>query len=341
MNRAAQRLMSLLFTALVIAPTLGAQGSSKPAPSDRNAKALRVVLTPEGRYARSEDPFFLQVGIEVQQPSAVDFGLLDGSKLQLFVDKTELGPLLPAPEGAEQRKPWRLGAGAAIQLRLPLDIESILERYSLSTRPGKVHRLSVQAMGDKATRSEFVIVCRPSALTVADLDLPKTRVALVTNFGTMLVGLRPDKAPKTAENFVKLANQGFYDGTRFHRVVQNFMIQGGDPNTKDSDPSNDGAGGPGYKIPDEFSDLTHQRGVLSMANLGSPNTGGSQFFVMHARRPDLDGRYAAFGQLVEGLDTLDRIAAVPTIGQMRNPRERSRPTTDVTLVRAVVVPTLR
>ncbi|PIE23501.1 MAG: peptidylprolyl isomerase [Planctomycetota bacterium] len=176
---------------------------------------------------------------------------------------------------------------------------------------------------------------------MADLDLAKTQVALVTNYGTMLVSFRPDKAPKTVHNFVKLAKDGFYDGTKFHRVVEGFMIQGGCPKTKNANPMDDGSGGPGYQLQDEFSDLTHRRGVLSMANLGRPNTGGSQFFVMHANRPDLDRRYAVFGKLVEGLDTLDRIAKVPVQAQPLNRREISRPSVDVQLLRAVLLPTLK
>ncbi|MCI7248545.1 MAG: peptidylprolyl isomerase [Clostridiales bacterium] len=123
--------------------------------------------------------------------------------------------------------------------------------------------------------------------------------------------LYPEVAPKTVENFVKLANDGFYNGLTFHRVIPGFMIQGGCP-------KGNGTGGPGWTIEGEFTkngfenNLKHERGVLSMARAMSPNSAGSQFFIMHADYPYLDGDYAAFGRITEGLDAVDRIAETPT-----------------------------
>jgi cyclophilin family peptidyl-prolyl cis-trans isomerase len=134
-------------------------------------------------------------------------------------------------------------------------------------------------------------------------------VLVVTGFGEIRIALRPDVAPLTVANFQKLADTKFYDGTTFHRVIPSFVIQGGDPNSTDRDPRNDGMGGPGWAIEDEPSGISHRRGVLSMANAG-PNTGGSQFFVLVADRPDLDGRHTAFGRVVEGMEVVDRIVAV-------------------------------
>ena len=131
------------------------------------------------------------------------------------------------------------------------------------------------------------------------------------NGGTMTLELYPEIAPITVENFVKLANEGFYNGLIFHRVIAGFMIQGGDP-------TGTGMGGPGYQIKGEFSSngvkntLKHTRGVISMARSMQPNSAGSQFFIMHQNAPHLDGSYAAFGKLVEGFDVLDRIAGVAT-----------------------------
>lgn len=136
------------------------------------------------------------------------------------------------------------------------------------------------------------------------------------NGQSMKAELYEDKAPKTVENFVKLINEGFYDGLIFHRVISGFMIQGGCP-------QGSGMGGPGYTIVGEFSangiqnDLKHTRGVLSMARAMDPNSAGSQFFIMHQDAPHLDGQYAAFGQLTEGFDTLDEIAGVDTNFQDR------------------------
>ena len=133
--------------------------------------------------------------------------------------------------------------------------------------------------------------------------------------------LYPDVAPKTVENFEKLANEGFYDGLIFHRVIPGFMIQGGDP-------EGTGMGGPGYTIPGEFTangfenNLKHDRGVLSMARSQHPDSAGSQFFIMHAKAPHLDGQYAAFGKITEGQNVIDSIASVRTNWQDRPVKEQ-------------------
>lgn len=127
--------------------------------------------------------------------------------------------------------------------------------------------------------------------------------------GVMKAELYPEIAPNTVNNFISLIKKGFYDGITFHRIIAGFMIQGGDPEGV-------GVGGPGYHIPGEFSangfqnDLKHTRGVLSMARSAAPDSAGSQFFIMHADAPHLDGQYAAFGKLIEGEETLDKIATV-------------------------------
>ncbi|HME73068.1 MAG TPA: peptidylprolyl isomerase [Myxococcota bacterium] len=133
----------------------------------------------------------------------------------------------------------------------------------------------------------------------------------VKGFGTIRFELLANKAPKTVENFEKLATSGFYDGTTFHRVIPGFMIQGGDPNSKNRDPRDDGQGGPGYIIDAEFNDTPHVRGVVSMARGDSPNSAGSQFFIVVADSPQLDGQYTAFGRVIDGMDVVDKIVAVP------------------------------
>ena len=133
----------------------------------------------------------------------------------------------------------------------------------------------------------------------------------MTNGDVMKAELYPEIAPNTVNNFISLVQKGFYDGLIFHRVISGFMIQGGDP-------QGTGMGGPGYSIKGEFAmngvrnDLKHTRGVLSMARSMMPNSAGSQFFIMHANEPHLDGQYAAFGKVVEGLDVVDKIASVRT-----------------------------
>ena len=129
--------------------------------------------------------------------------------------------------------------------------------------------------------------------------------------GVIKVELYPDIAPNTVNNFISLVEKGYYNGLIFHRVIPGFMIQGGCP-------QGNGTGGPGYQIPGEFTangyinDLKHTRGVLSMARTMDPDSGGSQFFIMHEDAPHLDGHYAAFGQVLEGMDVVDRIAATKT-----------------------------
>lgn len=136
-------------------------------------------------------------------------------------------------------------------------------------------------------------------------------VLLETTSGDILIELYADKAPATVENFLKYVNEGFYANTIFHRVIKGFMIQGGCPD-------GNGMGGPGYCIKGEFShngfqnDLAHTEGVLSMARAMNPNSAGSQFFIMHKNAPHLDGAYAAFGKVIEGMDIVNKIADVPT-----------------------------
>ena len=136
-------------------------------------------------------------------------------------------------------------------------------------------------------------------------------IVMKTNMGTIKMRLFPEKAPKTVENFVTHAKEGYYDGLTFHRVINGFMIQGGDP-------EGTGMGGPGYHIYGEFrgngfqNDLKHKRGVLSMARSMYPNSAGSQFFIMHEDAPHLDGQYAAFGAVTEGIEVVDQIAGTRT-----------------------------
>ncbi len=140
----------------------------------------------------------------------------------------------------------------------------------------------------------------------------KPIVTLNTNRGVIKLELYPEIAPNTVNNFISLVKKGFYDGVIFHRVIEGFMIQGGDP-------KGIGTGGPGYSIKGEFysngfkkNDLKHERGVISMARSMMPDSAGSQFFIMHATSPHLDGEYAAFGKVIEGIEVVDAIACVPT-----------------------------
>jgi cyclophilin family peptidyl-prolyl cis-trans isomerase len=137
-------------------------------------------------------------------------------------------------------------------------------------------------------------------------------VTIKTNKGTMKLKLFSDVAPNHCYNFKKLANSGYYDGTTFHRIIPNFMIQGGDILSRDGSKKNDGQGGPGWTVDAEFNDVKHKRGILSMARSSDPNSAGSQFFICHADAPHLDGKYTAFGEVIENLDVIDKIVNAPT-----------------------------
>jgi peptidyl-prolyl cis-trans isomerase B (cyclophilin B) len=144
--------------------------------------------------------------------------------------------------------------------------------------------------------------------------------------GTIRFELLPEIAPKTVANFIELAEKGFYDGTYFHRVIPGFVIQGGDANTKNADPRDDGEGGPGYSIEDEFSDYPHIRGTVSMANKGFPHSAGSQFFIVHQETRALDGLYTAFGRVIRGMEVVDAITGfeIDVYGRY-GPRDRPYP----------------
>ena len=133
----------------------------------------------------------------------------------------------------------------------------------------------------------------------------------MAHFGAIRIELYPELAPETVASFLKLAGEGFYEGTTFHRVIPDFMIQGGDPNSRDDDPENDGQGGPGFNLPDEFSAAPHLRGVVSMAKTSRPDSAGSQFFIVQRDHRELDGNYTVFGRVREGIEVLDAIAATP------------------------------
>lgn len=132
-------------------------------------------------------------------------------------------------------------------------------------------------------------------------------VILNTTQGRIVVKFFPSKAPNHVKNFLDLSTKGFYDKTKFHRVIPGFMIQGGDPNTKGDDHAAYGTGGPGYNVKAEFNDMKHLPGILSMARTGDPDGAGSQFFIMHKAYPSLDNQYSIFGQVIEGMDVVEKI----------------------------------
>jgi peptidyl-prolyl cis-trans isomerase B (cyclophilin B) len=176
----------------------------------------------------------------------------------------------------------------------------------------------------------------PTAATTAKAD--DTEVAVIsTPEGDMVVQFWDDAAPATIANFKKLAKDKFYDGTAFHRIIRGFMVQGGDPNTKDlNNEAAYGSGGPKYTIQDEKNKHKHERGVIAMANTGAPNSGGSQFYICLAPQPGLDrANYTTFGHLIKGDDVLEKIGNTPVKRSARG--EMSVPTKRVELISIKIV----
>jgi peptidyl-prolyl cis-trans isomerase B (cyclophilin B) len=150
-----------------------------------------------------------------------------------------------------------------------------------------------------------------------------------TTLGDITLNFFPEVAPNHVNNFIELAKKGFYNGTTFHRVVPKFVIQGGDPNTKSPDRSRHGMGGPGYQIKAEFNKKPHRRGTLSMARSGHPDSAGSQFFICVADVPFLDGQYTVFGEVLKGMEVVDKIVSQPRDGN-DNPNDRIEMTVGIT-----------
>lgn len=167
-------------------------------------------------------------------------------------------------------------------------------------------------------------------------QMKTVQARLVTNYGNIEIKLFPEKAPLHCFNFITRAECGYYNNTQFHRVIPGFMIQAGDPNSRDSDPYNDGQGGPIVNIPNEFNDTDHVPGILSMARTSDPTAGaGSQFFIMHGSASHLNGQYTAFGEVISGMDVVNEIANVRTYGE-KNPRLQTHPVDPVVIERVEV-----
>jgi peptidyl-prolyl cis-trans isomerase B (cyclophilin B) len=158
---------------------------------------------------------------------------------------------------------------------------------------------------------------------------------LKTSVGTMVVEFWADVAPKTVENFKTLSKKGFYDGTAFHRIIKGFMVQGGDPLSKDEKSTAVGTGGPGHTVKAEFNDRHHERGVLSMARSSHPDSAGSQFFICHGDAGFLDRQYTGFGKVIKGDDVLEKIATTPTIAANG---ENSKPKVRIVVESITIVP---
>ncbi len=170
------------------------------------------------------------------------------------------------------------------------------------------HKMSAPAPKTTDSQKETIAMSGPTAL-------------IETKFGNITLKFFSDVAPGHVKNFIDLAKKGFYNGTTFHRVIPDFMIQGGDPNSKDNNKSKHGQGGPGYTIKAEFNNNPHKRGTLSMARSGQPDSAGSQFFICVKDSSFLDNQYTVFGEVESGLDVVDKIVSQPRDGS-DNPNDR-------------------
>jgi peptidyl-prolyl cis-trans isomerase B (cyclophilin B) len=158
--------------------------------------------------------------------------------------------------------------------------------------------------------------------------MSEQRAVIHTKFGDITLKFFPDVAPNHVKNFIELAQKGFFNGTTFHRVIPKFMIQGGDPNTKNPDRTKHGMGGPGHTLKAEFNKKPHKRGALSMARSAHPDSAGSQFFICVADASFLDGKYTLFGEVVTGMEVADKIVAQPRDGN-DNPKDRIEMKVDI------------
>jgi peptidyl-prolyl cis-trans isomerase B (cyclophilin B) len=203
---------------------------------------------------------------------------------------------------------------------------------NLSALFGTSARRSIQFMKKLLPFFVVMCICAYAATAYAEMKsmtfkkeeikkMAETRAVIETKFGNIELKFFPDAAPNHVNNFIELAKKGFYDGTTFHRVIPGFMIQGGDPNSKDPDKSRHGMGGPGHTVKAEFSAKSHKRGILSMARSANPDSAGSQFFICVADAPFLDRQYTVFGEVVSGMDAVDKIVSQPR-DPRDNPNER-------------------
>ena len=308
----------ILTAVLGAALTAGALAQEIPGVTAKLATRTSIVM--------SGGNVELRLLIDVKADAEVPGDLLTGVALDVKVNDK-------AGAKVEEK-----GKGGTVALTAGTKIERTLTlpaaRFAPATDDSGFTVVEVAWTGIAGANCLFKVAPDSSKVDLATLDFAKTKVVLVTSHGEMTLSFRPDKAPKHVENFVKLCKQGFYDGTKFHRVIRNFMIQGGDPFTKDDTKQAQwGMGDPGYKINAEFSDIKHVRGVLSMARGGDPNSAGSQFFIMHKESPSLDNQYSAFGNLEAGADVLDSIANTAVGGP-----QQSTPVTPVILHAAVILP---
>jgi peptidyl-prolyl cis-trans isomerase B (cyclophilin B) len=299
-----------------------------PCAAQANLAAVNGTLEPELALVTADAEVKLVLRVEVPEDSKIDRTLMTGMLLHTTVDGKR-GPVI----GSAQSGTVEVAGGTTIVRRLRVPVSQVVP-----TLAGMTH-VTFQWPGLPSASAAVEVVPDASKIDLGALDYAKTKVVLLTSEGNITVGFLADKAPNHARNFVKLARDGFYDGTKFHRIVSDFMIQGGCPNTKAGATGMPGTGGSGETVNAEINDTRHVRGVLSAARTNDPNSHSSQFFLCTGDAPWLDGAYTAFGRLLAGDDVLAKIAATP-VGPSAG-GEMSAPLRPVHLHRAIVLPVLK
>lgn len=292
---------------------------------------VEVKLTAKTGVVRIGNPIALELVVVANEATSVPASLLGGVELETSIDGRKSANVDERVDSSVL-----LAKGTTISRALQLDLATVWGEAEL--RDAK--QITIRWRGFGGTEATLRVVPDQSSLDLTTLDYEATKVRFITSEGELVIGFLPGKAPKHVENFVKLARDGFYDGTRFHRILRGFMAQGGCPNTKIGGQGAPGTGGPGYAVRAEFNDTPHVRGIVSMARAAGEDTAGSQFFLMHGTAPHLDGKYSAFGRIEEAsLQVLDRICDTPV--RPNNFGEPSVPTRDVWLWAAIVEPVTR
>ncbi len=320
---------SLLLAATLLSAGVMSQAgvSSAQDASGANKRGCEVTLSAKNDVVLSDGDVELVLRVDAREDSVVNATILAGWDLEVKIDGKD-GPKLRNVVSGDVK----LAAGTKIERTITISCKQVFPQGA----PKDMARVTFAWPRFVGVGTTVTVAPDMAKVKLDDLDLTKTTVTLVTSLGNMTLKFRPDKAPRHVRNFVKLAKEGFYDGTRFHRVIRGFMIQGGCPNTKEGAVGMPGTGDPGYKVKAEFNDLRHLRGVLSMARSNDPDSAGCQFFIMHAPNRGLDGKYTAFGELESGFETLDKIANVRCVGP-----QRSTPAEPVHLKVAIVNPVFK
>jgi peptidyl-prolyl cis-trans isomerase B (cyclophilin B) len=312
--------------------------SEKAPPAATADPALDVRLKPRNKVARAGSKLELVLRIEAKADAKIDGTVLFGTNLETTVD----GKPGPALRERLVDAQVQIGPKVALERSIEVDLERIAPNVAFGDGKAEPRLVPVTFTWPGLAGASATVDLAPdsSKIDIATLDLEQTRVLLVTSYGQIVVKFFPKKAPVHVKSFLKLSQSGFYDGTKLHRVIKGFMVQGGCPNTKEGARGIPGTGDPGYTLPAEFNDTRHVRGILSMARSMDPNSAGCQFFLMHGEQPALDGKYTAFGAIESGLETLDKIADVAVQTSLGG-EAASSPVQPVHLYAAIVLPVLK